>query len=187
MSHNREANKWNAIEFYRTAYVGEPAEAVRRYVLAEYIQHNPAVGNGTKASSGTSKRWPETTPTRASKSCERLRKAIWSPFIRIRSDLQATSTSPWTSSDSMTTARSSNTGTRSNRCRPKRRAASHVALCVRAWGHSFALESIPAALCDILSPGIFMALWDTFRAAFRCLGMPLLVRDSVADTTGKAS
>lgn len=46
MQHNLEANKQNAIEFYRTAYLGEPAKAVERYVGQEYIQHNPAVSDG---------------------------------------------------------------------------------------------------------------------------------------------
>jgi len=46
MNHNLEANKQNAIEFYRTAYLGEPAKAVEQYVGAEYIQHNPDVENG---------------------------------------------------------------------------------------------------------------------------------------------
>ena len=44
-----EANKQNAIAFYRTAYLGEPALAVQRYVGAEYIQHNPLVANGKQA------------------------------------------------------------------------------------------------------------------------------------------
>ncbi len=44
-----EANKQNAIAFYRTAYLGEPAQAVERYVGAEYIQHNPLVANGKQA------------------------------------------------------------------------------------------------------------------------------------------
>ena len=43
------ANKQNAIAFYRTAYLGEPAQAVVDYVGAEYIQHNPLVGNGKQA------------------------------------------------------------------------------------------------------------------------------------------
>jgi len=46
MIQNLEVNKKNAIEFYRMAYMGEPAEAVKRYVGAEYIQHNPDVENG---------------------------------------------------------------------------------------------------------------------------------------------
>lgn len=41
-----ESNKKNAIAFYRTAYRGEPAEAVEKYVGSEYIQHNPSVRNG---------------------------------------------------------------------------------------------------------------------------------------------
>jgi predicted SnoaL-like aldol condensation-catalyzing enzyme len=41
-----EENKKNAIAFYRTAYMGDPAKAVETYVGAEYIQHNPLVGNG---------------------------------------------------------------------------------------------------------------------------------------------
>ncbi len=43
---NPEANKQNAIEFYRMSYLGNAAEAVARYVGKEYIQHNPLVGNG---------------------------------------------------------------------------------------------------------------------------------------------
>ena len=49
MKHNLEANKKTAIAFYRTAYLGEPARAVDLYVGAEYIQHNPLVGNGKAA------------------------------------------------------------------------------------------------------------------------------------------
>lgn len=44
-----ELNKHNAIDFYRMAYKGKPVEAVERYVGDEYIQHNPAVGNGKTA------------------------------------------------------------------------------------------------------------------------------------------
>ena len=46
MQHNLEANKRNATEFYRMAYLGDPAKAVELYVGAEYIQHNPLVGDG---------------------------------------------------------------------------------------------------------------------------------------------
>ena len=49
MQDNLEANKKNAIAFYRTAYLGDPAKAVEMYVGAEYIQHNPRVGNGKQA------------------------------------------------------------------------------------------------------------------------------------------
>ncbi|MES9843112.1 MAG: nuclear transport factor 2 family protein [Candidatus Sedimenticola sp. PURPLELP] len=49
MSQDLEANKMNAIAFYRTAYMGDPATAVERYVGAEYIQHNPLVGDGKEA------------------------------------------------------------------------------------------------------------------------------------------
>jgi predicted SnoaL-like aldol condensation-catalyzing enzyme len=45
-----ESNKRNALAFYRTAYLGEPAAAVERYVGAGYIQHDPAVGDGRRAS-----------------------------------------------------------------------------------------------------------------------------------------
>jgi len=41
-----EANKANAVAFYRTAYLGEPAKAVERFVGSDYIQHNPDVANG---------------------------------------------------------------------------------------------------------------------------------------------
>lgn len=46
MSHELEARKRHAIDFYRMAYMGNPAQAVKRYVGAEYIQHNPAVADG---------------------------------------------------------------------------------------------------------------------------------------------
>jgi predicted SnoaL-like aldol condensation-catalyzing enzyme len=46
MKHDLEANKRNAIEFYRMAYLGDPAKAVELYVGNEYIQHNPLVGDG---------------------------------------------------------------------------------------------------------------------------------------------
>jgi predicted SnoaL-like aldol condensation-catalyzing enzyme len=41
-------NKKSAIEFYKTAYNGDPSKAVALYVGKEYIQHNPYVANGTK-------------------------------------------------------------------------------------------------------------------------------------------
>ena len=44
-----ESNKQNAIEFYRTAYLGNPAEAVELYVGTQYIQHNPLVADGKQA------------------------------------------------------------------------------------------------------------------------------------------
>ncbi|HSR01559.1 MAG TPA: hypothetical protein VLM20_02095 [Methylophilaceae bacterium] len=43
---NLETNKANSIAFYRTAFLGNPAEAVERYVGIEYIQHNLLIGNG---------------------------------------------------------------------------------------------------------------------------------------------
>ncbi len=46
MKHDLEANKKNAIAFYRTAYLGEPTHAVAQYVGADYRQHNPLVGDG---------------------------------------------------------------------------------------------------------------------------------------------
>ena len=46
MQDKLEVNKKNAMAFYRTAYLGDPAGAVELYVGAEYIQHNPMVGDG---------------------------------------------------------------------------------------------------------------------------------------------
>ncbi|MFT6866909.1 MAG: putative SnoaL-like aldol condensation-catalyzing enzyme [Cyclobacteriaceae bacterium] len=43
---NLEQNKANAIAFYKMAYEGNPKQAVAQYVGADYIQHNPMVGNG---------------------------------------------------------------------------------------------------------------------------------------------
>lgn len=41
-----EVNKKNAIAFYRKAYLGSPGKAVKEYVDAQYIQHNPTVADG---------------------------------------------------------------------------------------------------------------------------------------------
>ncbi len=49
MAHDPQANKRNAIAFYEMAYLGDPAGAVARYVGEDYIQHNPAVGDGKQA------------------------------------------------------------------------------------------------------------------------------------------
>ncbi|MEL0636888.1 nuclear transport factor 2 family protein [Marinomonas sp. TI.3.20] len=49
MSQDLEANKANAIAFYKTAYLGDPEKAVAAYVGNEYIQHNPVVGDGKQA------------------------------------------------------------------------------------------------------------------------------------------
>jgi predicted SnoaL-like aldol condensation-catalyzing enzyme len=49
MNYDLESNKKNAIDFYRTAYLGEPSKAVKDYVGAEYIQHNPLVADGKQA------------------------------------------------------------------------------------------------------------------------------------------
>jgi predicted SnoaL-like aldol condensation-catalyzing enzyme len=46
MSNSLITNKQNAIAFYRTAYEGNPRKAVELYVGADYIQHNPLVGDG---------------------------------------------------------------------------------------------------------------------------------------------
>lgn len=45
---NLEANKQNAISYYRMAYEGNPAQAVADFVGDEYIQHNPSVPDGTQ-------------------------------------------------------------------------------------------------------------------------------------------
>ncbi|WKK78271.1 ester cyclase [Marivirga salinae] len=45
---NLEQHKENAIDFYKTAFEGNPSKAVDLYVGEEYIQHNPAVANGTQ-------------------------------------------------------------------------------------------------------------------------------------------
>ena len=49
MEQDLESNKANAVAFYRTAYLGDPSKAVEKYLGSEYIQHNPAVGDGKQA------------------------------------------------------------------------------------------------------------------------------------------
>jgi predicted SnoaL-like aldol condensation-catalyzing enzyme len=49
MQYDLVTNKQNAIDFYRMAYLGEPTRAVELYVGADYIQHNPSVGDGKQA------------------------------------------------------------------------------------------------------------------------------------------
>ncbi|MFA0442301.1 hypothetical protein BCU70_03505 [Vibrio sp. 10N.286.49.C2] len=46
MNNQLEQNKKHAVEFYQTAYLGDPKKAVQRYVGDEYIQHNPLVIDG---------------------------------------------------------------------------------------------------------------------------------------------
>ena len=46
MTNQLRQNKDNAIAFYRTAYMGDPAKAVELYVGDDYIQHNPVVTDG---------------------------------------------------------------------------------------------------------------------------------------------
>lgn len=46
MKNDLENNKKNAIEFYKMAFMGEPAKAAELYIGDEYIQHNPDVENG---------------------------------------------------------------------------------------------------------------------------------------------
>ena len=49
MTSPQDRNRQSAVAFYEMAYLGNPREAVRRYVGAEYIQHNPLVGDGPDA------------------------------------------------------------------------------------------------------------------------------------------
>ena len=49
MTDRLEVNKQSAIEFYRLAYLGDPAGAVAKFVGKEYIQHNPVVADGKAA------------------------------------------------------------------------------------------------------------------------------------------
>ncbi|MEZ9232513.1 nuclear transport factor 2 family protein [Vibrio amylolyticus] len=46
MGERLERNKLNAVNFYRTAYMGDPKKAVELYVGDRYIQHNPLVSDG---------------------------------------------------------------------------------------------------------------------------------------------
>lgn len=49
MTNSLNANKENAISFYKMAYLGDAQKAVELYAGDDYIQHNPVVGNGKQA------------------------------------------------------------------------------------------------------------------------------------------
>lgn len=50
MDSRLEQNKQNAMAFYELMFnQSQPAAAIERYVGAEYIQHNPSVGDGKQA------------------------------------------------------------------------------------------------------------------------------------------
>lgn len=49
MPYDLQANKESAIEFYRLAYMGNPALAIEQYTGEAYIQHNPLLGDGKQA------------------------------------------------------------------------------------------------------------------------------------------
>lgn len=49
MKEELAVNKNNAISFYRMAFLGNPKEAVEKYVGDQYIQHNPTVNDGPAA------------------------------------------------------------------------------------------------------------------------------------------
>lgn len=46
---DQERNRSSAIDFYKTAYLGDPARAVDQYAGQEYVQHNPLVADGKEA------------------------------------------------------------------------------------------------------------------------------------------
>jgi predicted SnoaL-like aldol condensation-catalyzing enzyme len=44
-----ERNKQVVVDYYQTAFDGEPEKAVELYVGDRYVQHNPMAANGTEA------------------------------------------------------------------------------------------------------------------------------------------
>ncbi|MEM8510617.1 MAG: ester cyclase [Bacteroidota bacterium] len=60
-----EANKANAIAFYKMAYEGSPAKAIEKYVGARYIQHNPDVADGPKGFIAYFKRMQQDYPEKS--------------------------------------------------------------------------------------------------------------------------
>jgi len=84
MQDKLEAIRNNAIAFYRTAYLGDPAGAVEMYVGADYIQHNPLVGNGNSHLLIISLNWLPNIPASRLCLCARLPRVTWSPYTLIR-------------------------------------------------------------------------------------------------------
>lgn len=58
-----ERNKQTATAFYDPMFSQhEPREAVARHAGAQYIQHNPHVGEGNRPLSAISNAWPASIP-----------------------------------------------------------------------------------------------------------------------------
>ena len=58
-------NKKNAIAFYELAFLGNPKEAVDRYVGEQYIQHNPDVDDGKRGFIAYFERMQEEFPAKS--------------------------------------------------------------------------------------------------------------------------
>ncbi|MEJ2196844.1 MAG: hypothetical protein P8X73_18575 [Ignavibacteriaceae bacterium] len=105
MKHDLEKNKKNAIAFYKTAYDGNPRKAVEQYVGAEYIQHNPLVGNGKEPFIEYFERMKKEYPKKVLNLSGQLQKTIWLPYILIKPGQVVMNTSQWIFLDLMRRAR----------------------------------------------------------------------------------
>ena len=110
MSHNLEMNKKNAIAFYHTAYLGNPSAAVETYVGAEYIQHNPVVGDGKQAFIDYFSEMAKDYPDKGIEFYVQLQKGIWWHFTRIKHGQEMNNTSQWIFFDLMIWEKSLSTG-----------------------------------------------------------------------------
>ena len=80
MNQDLEANKSNAIAFYKAAFEGSPREAVGKYVGSEYIQHNPLVGNGPEPFIEYFERMASEYPGKSIEFVRQLQRATWWRF-----------------------------------------------------------------------------------------------------------
>lgn len=121
MNHDLESNKRNAIAFYRMAYHGEPRKAVELYVGDDYIQHNPLVGDGKEPFIAYFEEMARDYPD---KDIEFVRAVAEGDLVALHTHQIWPGNDEYVTMDFfalMTTAKSSNIGTRYNRFRPNRR------------------------------------------------------------------
>jgi hypothetical protein len=80
-----ETNKRVVVDYYQTAFAGDPEKAVADHFGDRYIQHNPDAANGPEAFIGYVKWLRSEHPSCASRSSALSLRATWWQLIPISS------------------------------------------------------------------------------------------------------